>query len=54
MKWTKETAIKEIKQLVEEIEKPEKVRAFSSDHVHWHQRVVSFLEDIYGRDSRYF
>lgn len=54
MKWTKETAIKELEKLVKEIEKLENVRALSSDHVRWHQRVVSFLEDIFGRDSRYF
>ena len=54
MKWTKETAIKEIAKLLKDIEELEEVKAFSSIHVRWHQRVVSFLEEIFGKDSRYF
>jgi len=54
MEWNKETAIGELDKLIEGIEDLKKVRAFSSDHVRWHQRVVSFFEEVFGKDSRYF
>ncbi|KUK99389.1 MAG: Uncharacterized protein XE08_0045 [Parcubacteria bacterium 32_520] len=54
MKWTKEAALEELNKLIKEIATLKNVRAFSAEHVHWHQRVVAFLEEIFGKDSRYF
>lgn len=54
MKWTKETALRELDQLVGDTAKLEKATAFTADHVRWHQRVVSFLEDVFGGRSRLF
>jgi len=54
MKWTKESAMEELNKLIEEIPSLKKVKAFSAEHVRWHQKVVSFLEEVFGKDSRYF
>jgi len=54
MKWTNDSALIEIDSLINSIDSLKNVEAFSADHVYWHQKVVSFLEDIFGKESRYF
>ncbi|NKE72984.1 hypothetical protein [Candidatus Manganitrophus noduliformans] len=54
MKWTKDSASKELGRLISEIPVLHKARAFSAEHVRWHQKVVGFLEEVFGQDSRFF
>lgn len=54
MNWTKETASRELQILIKEIRNLNSVRRFSSEHVRWMARALSFLEEVFGRKSRYF
>lgn len=54
MNWTKETALKELQILIEEIRNLNNVERFSSEHTRWVMKVLSFLEEVFGRNSRYF
>lgn len=54
MNWTKQSASKEIKHLIAEIDELKSVRAESAEHVRWHQAVVALLEEVFGQDSRPF
>src|SRR5882724_8877982 len=52
--WTKKSALEELDLLIGEINSLGKTVANSAEHVRWHQRVVSFFEEVFGRDSRPF
>ena len=52
--WTKESALEELDRLIAEINGLRSTVANSAEHVRWHQRVVSFFEEVFGRDSRPF
>jgi len=52
--WTKESALGELDRLTAEISNLRKTSANSAEHVRWHQKVVSFFEEVFGRDSRSF
>ena len=52
--WTNESALQELDRLIAEISNLRKTVANSAEHVRWHQRVVSFFEEVFGRDSRSF
>jgi hypothetical protein len=54
MAWTKEAAIEEIDRLIGQIAGLRANTAYGAEHVRWHQRVVVFFEEVFGRDSRYF
>lgn len=54
MKWIKETAFEEINKLLTEIDNLSKVKAFSADHIRWQQRVITFFEEVFGKDSSYY
>ena len=52
--WTKETALSELETLVEEIDNLSKQRRFSADHVRWVTKTLTFLEEVFGGESRYY
>ena len=54
MERSKRTAKQELCLLISGIGGLRAVAAYSAEHVRWHQRVVVFLEEVFGRDSRFF
>lgn len=54
MKWTKDTALAEITSLIAEIPKLETQRRQSTDHTRWGIRVLQFLEQVFGQNSRFY
>jgi len=54
MKWTKESAVEELNRLIAEIDNLKIVKAFSAEHIRWQQGVIALLEEVFGKDSRYF
>ena len=53
-KWTKESAFAELDILIAQISPLMKVRRRSADHVEWIARTRAFLEEVFGRNSRYY
>lgn len=51
---TKDAAIEEIKALIECISSLKIQKRYSTDHVRWMTNVKNILEDIFGKESRYF
>ena len=51
-KWTKESALRELKYLLAEASKLQ--AGFSEQHTQWVIRTLEFLEEIFGRNSRYY
>mgnify|MGYP000279967317 CR=1 FL=1 len=52
--WTKETALSELETLIEEISNLTAQNRYSADHIRWVARTLAFLEEIFGRNSRYY
>lgn len=52
--WTKESAIAELNALIEKIEELSAKRRFAADHTRWAMRTLTFLEEVFGQDSRYY
>ncbi len=52
--WTKETASVELENILNEIPILFKSKAFSAEHTRWLTRTLVFLEEVFGRDSRYY
>jgi len=52
--WAKETALKELDRLIAEIDILTKHRRYSAEHTRWIARTLAFLEEVFGRDSRYY
>lgn len=52
--WTKETALSELDSLITEIGNLSTQHRYSADHVRWVARTLAFLEEVFGRDSRYY
>ena len=52
--WTKETAVAELSDLINEIPKLESQQAFCADHTRWITRTMTFLEEIFGENSIYY
>lgn len=52
--WTKEEALTELEHIFQEIPNLSKVRAYSAEHAHWLTKALIFLEEVFGRDSRYY
>jgi hypothetical protein len=52
--WTKETAIMELKTLIEEIPDLMKRNRFCAEHTRWLSNTLRILEQIFGRKSRYY
>jgi len=53
-KWTKRAAQTELKKLISEIEGLTQARRHSAEHVRWIANTLRFLEQVFGRGSRYF
>ncbi len=52
--WTKETALEELDTLISEIDNLKGQSRFSADHTAWLFRTHEFLEEVFGRNSRYY
>jgi hypothetical protein len=52
--WTKETALKELSDLIEQVAVVEQSRRFSAEHTRWMFRTRRILEEIFGRNSSYY
>jgi hypothetical protein len=52
--WTKESALKELGELVGEINKLAGQQRLSADHTRWCTRIMAVLEEVFGRDSRFY
>jgi len=53
-KWTLESAETELTALIDEIAHLSLQRGYSAEHTRWLVRSLALLEDIFGRDSRYY
>lgn len=53
-RWTKETAVEEIRRLLGEIDALTRVRRFSAPHARWLVRTLRLLEETFGASSRYY
>lgn len=52
--WTKDKALEEISSLASEIENLKGQTRHSADHVRWNVNALAFLEEVFGRQSRYY
>lgn len=52
--WTKETALNQLDYLIEEIDKLWELETGSSDHIRWVVKTVQFLEEVFGKNSKYY
>ncbi len=53
-KWTKESALKELGRFINRTDELKVLERFSSDHMRWQANCLEFLEDVFGRESRYY
>lgn len=53
-RWTKETALQELHNLIGEIDSLTIVRRHSSNHTRWLARTLRVLEEVFGEESRYY
>lgn len=53
-KWTKEKALSELDELAKCTVALASQRRFSADHTRWTARTSAFLEEVFGRNSRYY
>lgn len=52
--WTKETALSELKAIIDETGPLTKSRRYSAEHTRWVVRTLAFLEEVFGQRSRYY
>ena len=52
--WTKKIALSELKALIKEIDNLYTQHRYSADHMRWIARTLAFLEEVFGRNSRYY
>lgn len=52
--WTKETALSELETLIKEIDNLFTQHKYSADHMRWVAKTLAFLEEVFGRNSRYY
>jgi len=52
--WTQELALREINGVISEIPFLRNEQRFSAKHAEWVARTLSFLEQVFGPNSRYF
>ena len=52
--WTKETALNQLDYLIEEIDRLWESETGSSDHIRWVMKTVQFLEEVFGKNSKYY
>lgn len=51
---TKETALKELSDLINEIPNLTSQKRFSADHTRWIARTTTLLEEVFGENSKYY
>lgn len=51
-KWTKESALAELRWLADQTKELKNEQRFSEKHTRWLSRTLTFLEEVFGRDSR--
>jgi hypothetical protein len=54
IKWTKQSALKELSLLIEQIDSLRSLRRRSAKHVEWFVRTTSFLSDVFGQNSGFY
>jgi len=52
--WTKKTAQAELTALVKEVDQLHRQQRYSAQHTRWIARSLAVLEEIFGRNSRYY
>jgi hypothetical protein len=52
--WTKDEAIQHLSELRQEIASLRKSRPFSVQHTRWLAVLLTFLDEVFGRNSRYY
>lgn len=52
--WTKENALEELDALIGEVDTLRGSRSYSAAHTRWIARTLAFLEEVFGRNSRYY
>jgi len=52
--WTQELAIEELKTLIATIPRLQSGKRMSAEHTAWAIRVLTFLEQVFGQNSRYY
>lgn len=52
--WTKESATARLAELIAEIEELPKDRPFTAQHNRWSMNTIDFLQDIFGKNSKYY
>ncbi len=52
--WTQESALAELEALIAEIPDLTRTRRFSAEHTRWVAKTMRFLEQVFGRASRYY
>lgn len=53
-RWTQDLAVEELKTLVASIPHLSSGRRMSADHTAWVMRTLTFLEQVFGQNSRYY
>jgi hypothetical protein len=53
-KWTQETALDELRQFIDQIERLRDGDHTSSGHTRWFLGVTNFLKEVFGQDSVYY
>jgi hypothetical protein len=52
--WTQDSAVEELRALIDGIPALTRVRRFSAEHTRWVARTLRLLEQVFGRASRYY
>ena len=52
--WTKESALAELRSLVEATTRLAGDQRYSTEHTRWIVRTLTFLEEVFGQNSRYY
>lgn len=53
-KWTKEEALKTLKELADKAEWLSNSKAFSTEHIQWEMKCLETFEEVFGPASRYY
>jgi|GEM_PF-501793 len=52
--WTKETALIELSDLINEISNLSSQQRYSSEHTRWIAKTMTLLEEVFGENSKYY
>jgi hypothetical protein len=53
-KWTKKSAIRELKALIKKIDDLKEEKRLSESHTRWLMNTYSIIEDVFGENSKYY